>query len=181
MSAGNRLHPWVYFWTSTTVILAAPCYWMAPRSQRAKAWWLISHNCTRLCKSRPVAFPPFHAYEGTGIRSLVPFFGFCHLPSTLLGNRIWSPFAQGDVGLCPLPRLGKPFPLTSPFLTGTFLLYLQNVAGWLFAFPNNHGFILLPLFIMTISLKWEFKTLRLPGWNWREREKYRKPQNKTNI
>lgn len=109
MSAGNRLHPWVYFWTSTTVILAAPCYWMAPRSQRAKAWWLISHNCTRLCKSRPVAFPPFHAYEGTGIRSLVPFFGFCHLPSTLLGNRIWSPFAQGDGGLCPLPRLGKPF------------------------------------------------------------------------
>ena len=105
--------------------------------------------------------------------------GFCHLPSTLLGNRVWSPFAQGDVRLCPLPRLGKPFSSLPCFYT--FLLYLQNVTGWLFAFPNNHGFVLLQLFIMTISLKWEFKTLRLPGWNWREREKYRKPQNKINI
>lgn len=54
-------------------------------------------------------FPPFHAYEGTGIRSLVPFLA-CHLPSTLLGNRIWSPFAQGDGGLCPFLNLGNLFP-----------------------------------------------------------------------
>ena len=143
---------------------------------------MVTHQ-SQLCTSvqiRTAGFSSISCSGRNGNKISCSFLGVFHLPSTSLGNRVWPPFAQGDIRLCPLPRLGKP-PLTSLFLTGTFPLYLQPVTGWLFTFPNNHGFILLQLFIMTVSLKWEFKTLRLLGWNWREREKYRKPQNKINI
>lgn len=81
--------------------------------------WLQGHSGTRLVTHRSQLYTSVHIRTG-GFSSIscsgrnrnkisCSFLGFCHLPSTLLGNRVWSPFAQGDIRLCPLPRLEKPF------------------------------------------------------------------------
>ena len=146
MSGGKRLHPWIYFWTSTAVILAALCYWMVSRSQRAKALWLNSHKSVQV---RTSGFSSISCLGRKGAKISCSFLGFCHFPRILLGSRVRSLFAWEDISLCPLPRLGKspsslpcfsqaPSSSTSSMWLDGFGLSPTPMSSFCFRFPPWH-------------------------------------------
>lgn len=73
---------------------------------------MVTHQ-SQLCTSvqiRTVGFSSISCSGRNGNKISYSFLGIFHLPSTLLGNRVWSPFAQGDIRPCPSLDLGNLFP-----------------------------------------------------------------------